>query len=59
MNNQLLPDLQIKGVPKSLKNTSIPFLYNDFEGLKRIVNSKNIGIIKMEVMRNEPPKITF
>jgi len=59
LNNQLLPDLQIKGVPKSLKNTSIPFLYNDFEGLKRIVNSKNIGIIKMEVMRNEPPKNNF
>jgi len=59
LNNQLLPDLQIKGVPKSLKNTAVPFLYNDFEGLKKIINSKNIGIIKMEVMRNEPPRNNF
>ena len=59
LSNQLLPDLEINGVPRSLKNTSIPFLYNDFEGLKKIVSSKNIGIIKMEVMRNEPPKNNF
>ncbi len=59
LNNQLLPDLEIKGVPKSLMNTSVPFLYNDFKGLKKIVNSKKIGIIKMEVMRNEPPKNNF
>ncbi len=59
LNKQLLPDLEIKGVPKSLKNTSIPFLYNDFEGLKKIVNQRKIGIIKMEVMRNEPPKNNF
>ena len=59
LSNQLLPDLEINGVPKSLKNTSIPFLYNDFEGLKKIVNSQNIGIIKMEVMRSEPPRKNF
>ena len=59
LSNQLLPELEINGVPRSLKNTSIPFLYNDFEGLKKIVSSKNIGIIKMEVMRNEPPKNNF
>jgi glutamate-1-semialdehyde 2,1-aminomutase len=59
LSNQLLPGLEINGVPKSLKNTSIPFLYNDFEGLKKIVNKKNIGIIKMEVMRNEAPKNNF
>ena len=59
LSNQLLPDLEINGVPRSLKNTSIPFLYNDFEGLKKIVNSQNIGIIKMEVMRSEPPRKNF
>ena len=59
LSNQLLPDLEINGVPRSLKNTSLPFLYNDFEGLKKIVNKKNVGIIKMEVMRNEPPKNNF
>ena len=59
LNKQLLPGLDTCGVPKALKNTSIPFLYNDFKGLKKIVNSKKIGIIKMEVMRNEPPKNSF
>lgn len=59
LNQQLLPGLDTAGVPKALKNSSIPFLYNDFNGLKKIVNSKKIGVIKMEVMRNEPPKNNF
>ncbi len=59
LNQQLLPNVDIKGIPKALKNTAIPFFYNDFNTLRKIVNKHNIGIIKMEVFRNIPPKKNF
>tara|TARA_B100001063_G_scaffold233204_1_gene249167 strand:+ start:4021 stop:6063 length:2043 start_codon:yes stop_codon:yes gene_type:complete len=55
----LLKNLRVEGVPKSLKGTTHTFEYNNFEKLKKIVNEKNIGIIKMEVERNEKPKNNF
>ena len=54
-----MSNLKFSGVSKSLKNTSFPFMYNDLEGLKKIINSKNIGIIIMEVLRNKQPKDNF
>ena len=52
--------LNPSGVPKNLKNTSFPFVYNDFESLEKIVSqNSDIGIIKMEVMRNIEPKNQF
>ena len=59
LNTHLLPDLKTKGVPKALKDTVFPFLYNDFEALKKIVKERNIGVIKMEVERNIKPKNNF
>ena len=59
LDNFLLKDLSIKGVPKKLSNTVFPFEYNNFEQLKKIINTKNIGVIKMEVERNEKPKNNF
>ena len=59
LNNHLMSNLKFSGVSKSLKNTSFPFMYNDLEGLKKIINSKNIGIIIMEVLRNKQPKDNF
>ena len=38
-----MSNLKFSGVSKSLKNTSFPFMYNDLEGLKKIINSKNIA----------------
>lgn len=55
----LLPGLEPNGVPKCLRGTVHPFLYNDFAGLEELVASKNIGVIKMEVFRNHPPKDDF
>jgi glutamate-1-semialdehyde 2,1-aminomutase len=51
--------LKFKGVSNKLKDTSFPFSYNDFASLKKLIKTKNIGIIKMEVMRNVEPKNNF
>lgn len=55
----LIPGLEPKGVPSSLKGTIHPFNYNDIDVLKDIVSRHNIGVIKMEVMRNEEPENDF
>ena len=59
LTNHLLPGLETSGVPESLKNTVFPFQYNDFNGLKKLVESQNIGVIKMEVFRNIEPSNDF
>ena len=59
LSNHLLPGLEPLGVPKSLSNTVFPFHYNDYDGLVELVNNNNIGVIKMEVMRNFKPKNDF
>lgn len=56
LSRHLLPGLDPAGVPKNLKGTVLPFLYNDFEELENLVKEHNIGVIKMEVQRNMPPK---
>ena len=48
-----------KGVPNALKKTSFPFEYGDIVGLKKLIKSKKIGIIKMEFCRNTEPDIKF
>ena len=55
----LLPGLDTKGVPKSLKNTTFPFNYNNFEELESLVKKNEIGVIKMEVVRNYGPENNF
>ena len=55
----LFSNLPIKGVPKNLKNTTYTFEYNNLVQLKKLISKKNIGIIKMEVARNEEPKNNF
>jgi len=59
LDNLLLPGLIPAGVPKELKGTVYPFRYNNFNQLQTLVREKNIGVIKMEVMRNEEPKDDF
>ena len=59
LKNIFLPGVKVKGIPKQLKGTTYVFKYNDYENLKKIVKKKNIGIIKMEVMRNQYPKDNF
>ena len=55
LDQHLMSGLNYEGIPNELKNTSFPFPYNDFQYLKRLIDRKNIGIIKMEVVRNIKP----
>ena len=59
LNTHLINDLEINGVPKNLSGSIIPFKYNDFEGLKKIVENNKIGVIKMEVIRDIQPQRNF
>ena len=59
LSSHLLDGLETSGVPANLKGTSFPFNYNDYDCLLNLVNNKNIGVIKMEVQRNNPPKDDF
>jgi len=59
LDEHLMSGLNYEGIPKSLKNTSFPFPYNNFEYLSKLILKKNIGIIKMEVMRNIWPQNNF
>ena len=60
LNNYLLEGLDTKGVPKKLKGTLYGFKYNDIEGLEEIIKKdKEIGVVKMEVIRNFLPKKNF
>jgi glutamate-1-semialdehyde 2,1-aminomutase len=55
----LLPGLDPKGVPQSLRGTTFPFNYNAFGELEALVNAHDIGVIKMEVVRNKGPENGF
>lgn len=59
LSSHLLPGLSPKGVPKNLKDTVYPFNYNNYEELLSIVENNDIGVIKMEVLRNFGPEDNF
>ena len=59
LDGHLLPGLQPNGVPRNLKGTVFPFNYNNFAELEALVNAHNIGVIKMEVVRNMGPEDNF
>jgi len=55
----LLPGLDPKGVPQNLRGTVFPFSYNNYAELENLVNAHDIGVIKMEVVRNMGPEDNF
>ena len=59
LDGHLLPGLEPKGVPRHLSNSACVFEYNDLEGLKALMASGEIGVIKMEVQRNKGPAEGF
>ena len=59
LDGHLLPGLQPNGVPRSLKGTVFPFNYNNYAELEALVNAQDIGVIKMEVVRNMGPEDNF
>lgn len=54
LKGHLLAGLSANGVPKALRNTAIPFKYNDLTDLDRVIfeNEGNIAAIVMEPIRN-------
>lgn len=59
LDGHLLPGLEPKGVPRNLCGTVFPFNYNRFDELETLVNTHDIGVIKMEVSRNKGPEDDF
>lgn len=61
LDGHLLPGLNPKGVPRGLTGTTLPFNYNDFEQLERLIyeNKGEIAAIKMEVRRSDEPIDNF
>ena len=56
----LLPGIPTGGVPRGLRGTAIPFHYNDFDELLKIVNENpDLAAVKMEVCRNFGPEDGF
>jgi glutamate-1-semialdehyde 2,1-aminomutase len=55
----LLPGLDPKGVPQNLRGTVFPFNYNNYTELENLINTQDIGVIKMEVVRNKGPEDKF
>ena len=59
LDGHLLPGLEPNGVPRNLRGTVFPFNYNNFAELELLVNTHDIGVIKMEVVRNAGPRDNF
>ncbi len=59
LDGHLLPGLEPKGVPRNLKGTVFPFNYNNYAELEALVSANDIGVIKMEVVRNKGPEDNF
>ena len=59
LSGHLLPGLDTKGVPQGLRGSVFPFNYNDYAELEGLVNNHEIGVIKMEVLRNTGPEDNF
>jgi glutamate-1-semialdehyde 2,1-aminomutase len=55
----LLPGLEPNGVPKNLRGSVLPFNYNRRDELDAVVKNGDVGVIIMEVSRNEGPKDGF
>lgn len=55
----LLPGLESRGVPASLRDTVYPFAYNRLDELETIVRGREIGVIIMEVARSTDPEPGF
>ena len=46
-------------MPQNLRGTVFPFNYNNYAELEALVNAHDIGVIKMEVVRNKGPEDNF
>jgi len=61
LDGHLMPGLSPAGVPRGLKGTSVPFLYNRADQLKEIAekNSGSLAAVVMEPQRDHAPRPGF
>ena len=60
LDGHLLPGLMPNGVPRALQGTSVPFQYNDLDGLRTLLEQRpDIGVIYLEPQRSTPPQTGF
>ncbi len=59
LDSHLFQNLKIKGVPKSLSETSYSFNFNSIEEFKKVIKKPNIAAVIMEVSRNYIPNKRF
>ena len=60
LDGHLLPGLHPNGVPSGLEGTTLPFQYNRLEELRALFEEHDdLGVVKMEVSRNEGPADGF
>lgn len=52
LDGHLMPGLEPKGVPTSLRGTTLPFNYNQIDELEKLIADHDIGLIMMEVSRS-------
>jgi glutamate-1-semialdehyde 2,1-aminomutase len=61
LDGHLLPGLAPRGVPRALRGSSHPFVYNDTKGFRDLVDKykDEIGVIVLEAIRNIEPEKEF
>ena len=59
LNQHLMKNLKIAGVPKFLKNSCFTFNYNDIQSFLKIVNRNKLAAVIMEVSRLQKPQKKF
>ena len=59
LNDHLFENISTVGIPENLKNTAYQFNYKDLEGLKKLIEKKNVGVVIMEFARIKDLNITF
>jgi len=61
LDGHLLPGLEPNGVPRALKGSAHPFVYNDTEGFIDLIEShkSEVGTVVLETIRNYKPKEEF
>jgi len=61
LNSHLLPGLDIRGVPRALEGTALPFEYNNVQSLQAVLeaNPGEIAAIIMEACRTDLPAPGF
>ncbi|WP_114661834.1 aminotransferase class III-fold pyridoxal phosphate-dependent enzyme [Polynucleobacter necessarius] len=59
LSDHLLPGLSPNGVPNNLGGTVFPFRYNNTDEFMKVITENDIGVVKMEVCRNERPAPGF